>query len=329
MGNRDRSTLGSDSGYGDDVASLKSLRSRCGSDAHPLTRKGYDIGPASRLQVGDVFEFLWADAAEFQWEWKCLGYTRFIVLRHSESFPHHCACIPINTGHVGKQDFAKPSIDHFQQGFVYANGDSNPGCEQPSGGIKLPYSPVAIELRPGRLRVKPDSRANYADIVNVDYEAQVMVVGDVVRYFDRVRRNVNKAFMRQILRKALEKYQEEKAKKFEEQKQTEGLKADEEQANDPGLTQLQDQTDGSVETAESIDGDLGGADCRQHEHEILSPADAQPGVKSGTQADMQAESSAEYALESIPEIVEGAAPIESAPEPEPKSKFWGYARVQI
>lgn len=33
-----------------------------------------------------------------------------------------------------------------------------------------------------------------------------MVVGDVVRYFDRVRKNVNKAFMRQVLREALGPY---------------------------------------------------------------------------------------------------------------------------
>ncbi|EMR67356.1 hypothetical protein UCREL1_5636 [Eutypa lata UCREL1] len=167
-------------------------------------RKGYEIGPASNLQVGDVFEFLWADASEFEWEWKCLGYTRFIVLRHSDTFPHHCVCIPISVG--TKHDFAKPGIDHFQQGFVFANGDRNPGCEQPGGGPKLPYSPVGIELRPGRLRVKEDSRANYADTIDVDGDAQVMVVGDVAMYFDRVRRNVNRASMRQVLRKALEEY---------------------------------------------------------------------------------------------------------------------------
>ena len=76
-------------------------------------RKGYQIGPASKLQIGDVsatewllhhntrrqltqqqvFEFLWADCPEFEYEWKCLGYTRFIVLRHSDSFPMHCACV--------------------------------------------------------------------------------------------------------------------------------------------------------------------------------------------------------------------------------------------
>lgn len=106
----------------------------------------------------------------------------------------------------GKHDFAKPGIDHFQQGFVFANGEPTPVNEQPGGGSRLPYSPVGIELRPGKLRVKEDSRANYADIVDIDHDAQVMVVGDVVRYFDRVRRNVNKAFMRQILRRALEEY---------------------------------------------------------------------------------------------------------------------------
>lgn len=76
-------------------------------------QKGYKIGPASKLQIGDVsathsrllhyigtrltqqqvFEFLWADCPEFEYEWKCLGYTRFIVLRHSDSFPMHCACV--------------------------------------------------------------------------------------------------------------------------------------------------------------------------------------------------------------------------------------------
>ncbi|KAI1443878.1 hypothetical protein F5Y02DRAFT_419577 [Annulohypoxylon stygium] len=201
MGLRDQATIRSDSGYGDDASELP----QDGPDAHPLTLKGYDIGPASKLQVGDVFEFLWADAPEFEWEWKCLGYSRFIVLRHSDTFPHHCACIPISVG--GKHEFAKPGIDHFQQGFVFANGDPTPSnSTEGASGARLPYSSVGIELRPGKLRVKEDSRANYADIVEVDHDAQVMVVGDVVRYFDRVRRNVNKAFMRQILRRALEEY---------------------------------------------------------------------------------------------------------------------------
>ncbi|KAI1104472.1 hypothetical protein F4804DRAFT_332241 [Jackrogersella minutella] len=207
MGLRDQATIRSDSGYGDDASEVP----QDGADAHPLTDvdaaalKGYDIGPASKLQVGDVFEFLWADAPEFEWEWKCLGYSRFIVLRHSDTFPHHCACIPISVG--GKHEFAKPGIDHFQQGFVFANGDPTPGnSDQSSGTPRLPYSSVGIELRPGKLRVKEDSRANYADIVDIDHDAEVMVVGDVVRYFDRVRRNVNKAFMRQILRRALEEY---------------------------------------------------------------------------------------------------------------------------
>ncbi|KAL7623069.1 hypothetical protein AAE478_006748 [Parahypoxylon ruwenzoriense] len=200
MGLRDQApTIRSDSGYGDDASEA----AHEGGDAHPLTLKGYDIGPASKLQVGDVFEFLWADAPEFEWEWKCLGYTRFIVLRHSDTFPHHCACIPISVG--GKHEFAKPGIDHFQQGYIFANGDPTPATD-PAGGVRLPYSAVGIELRPGKLRVKEDSRANYADIVEIDHDAQVMVVGDVVRYFDRVRRNVNKAFMRQILRRALEEY---------------------------------------------------------------------------------------------------------------------------
>ncbi|KAJ8122674.1 hypothetical protein ONZ43_g1191 [Nemania bipapillata] len=166
MGRRDRSSLRSDSGYGDE---LPELAPRCPTD-HPLTLKGYEIGPASKLHIGDVFEFLWADAAQFQWEWKCLGYTRFIVLRHSESFPHHCVCIPISTGGPSKHEFAKPGIDSFQQGYIFANGEPNPG-----------------------LRVKEDSRANYADIIQVEHDADVLVVGDVVKYFDRVRRNVNKA----------------------------------------------------------------------------------------------------------------------------------------
>ncbi|KAI1350032.1 hypothetical protein F5Y01DRAFT_164724 [Xylaria sp. FL0043] len=233
MGRRDRSSLRSDSGFGDE---LPELAPRCPTD-HPLTLKGYEIGPASKLHIGDVFEFLWADASEFQWEWKCLGYTRFIVLRHSESFPHHCVCIPISTGGPSKHEFAKPGIDSFQQGYVFANGEPNPGYEQPKGGPKLQYSPVGVELRPGRLRVKEDSRANYADIIQVEHDAQVMVVGDVVKYFDRVRRNVNKAFMRQILRTALEKYQAEKAA---------GI-------NRP--PSIMESVDG--------DGDHGGASCRQ------------------------------------------------------------------
>ncbi|KAI1657247.1 hypothetical protein F4813DRAFT_389832 [Daldinia decipiens] len=209
MGPRDQATIRSDSGYGDDASEVP----RDGPDAHPLTLKGYDIGPASKLQIGDVFEFLWADAPEFEWEWKCLGYTRFIVLRHSDTFPHHCACIPISIG--GKHEFAKPGIDHFQQGYVFGNGDPTPGLDQGGVGQRLPYSPVGIELRPGKLRVKEDSRANYADIVDVDHDAQVMVIGDVVRYFDRVRRNVNKAFMRQILRRALEEYKRHRANQAE------------------------------------------------------------------------------------------------------------------
>lgn len=56
-------------------------------------KKGYEIGTAANLQVGDVFEFLWADSNEFEWEWKCLGYVRFIVLRHSEEFPHQAVCM--------------------------------------------------------------------------------------------------------------------------------------------------------------------------------------------------------------------------------------------
>lgn len=82
--------------------------------------------------------------------------------------------------------------------------------------------------------MKEDSRANYADIIQVEHDAHVLVVGDVVKYFDRVRRNVNKAFMRQILRTALEKYQAEKA-----------------------------ATDRPASIMESVDGDSGGAECRE------------------------------------------------------------------
>ncbi len=82
--------------------------------------------------------------------------------------------------------------------------------------------------------MKEDSRANYADIIQVEHDAQVLVVGEVVKYFDRVRRNVNKAFMRQILRTALEKYQAEKAAGIH---------------RPPSIM-------------ESVDGDQGGAECR-------------------------------------------------------------------
>ena len=98
---------------------------------------------------------------------------------------------------------------------MYASGDrerdrdasdSQVPYPQQKGLPQLPYSSVGIHLRSSRHRVKDDSRANYADVVEVDHEAQVMVVGDVARYFDRVRKNVNKAFMRQILRDALGDY---------------------------------------------------------------------------------------------------------------------------
>lgn len=141
---------------------------------------------------------------------------------------------PISTGGPSKHEFAKPGIDSFQQGYIFANGEPNPGYEQPRGGPKLQYSPVGIELRPGKIRMKEDSRANYADIIQVEHDAHVLVVGDVVKYFDRVRRNVNKAFMRQILRTALEKYQAEKA-----------------------------ASDRPASIMESVDGDSGGAECRE------------------------------------------------------------------
>lgn len=119
---------------------------------------------------------------------------------------------PISTGN--KRDFAKPGVDTLQQGYVYASGDKErdrdgTGAEshhQSKNLPQLPYSSVGISLKSGRHRVKEDSRANYADIVEVDHEAQVMVIGDAARYFDRVRKNVNKAFMRQVLREALGPY---------------------------------------------------------------------------------------------------------------------------
>lgn len=129
---------------------------------------------------------------------------------------------PISVGH--KRDFAKPGIDSLQQGHVYASGDrdrdrDSADPQTPSqhdkGHSQLPYSSVGINLHSGRHKVKEDSRANYADVVEVDHEAQVMVVGDVVKYFDRVRKNVNKAFMRQILRDALGDYCERKRSESE------------------------------------------------------------------------------------------------------------------
>ncbi|CCF45292.1 hypothetical protein CH063_14422, partial [Colletotrichum higginsianum] len=172
IGNRDFSTFRSkstkstksDSGNGDDA----SIGTHDSSYEHPLARKGYDIGPASRCEVGDVFEFLWADSHEFEWEWKCLGYTRFIVLRHSDTFPHHC--VPIST--PTKNDFQKPGIDSSQQGYVFDENDRTPPFD------RLPFSPVGMQLRPGKFRVKENSRANYADVLEIDHDAQVMVVGD-------------------------------------------------------------------------------------------------------------------------------------------------------
>ncbi|TQN66240.1 hypothetical protein CSHISOI_09199 [Colletotrichum shisoi] len=206
IGNRDFSTFRSkstkstksDSGNGDDA----SIGTHDSSYEHPLARKGYDIGPASRCEVGDVFEFLWADSHEFEWEWKCLGYTRFIVLRHSDTFPHHCVCVPIST--PTKNDFQKPGIDSSQQGYVFDENDRTPPFD------RLPFSPVGMQLRPGKFHIKENSRANYADVLEIDHDAQVMVVGDVTRYFDRVRRNVNKAVMRNVLKKALEQYRQGK-----------------------------------------------------------------------------------------------------------------------
>lgn len=114
-----------------------------------------------------------------------------------------------------KREFAKPGVDTLQQGYVYASGDkerdrdgtATESHHQSSKSLpQLPYSSVGVSLKSGRHRVKEDSRANYADIVEIDHEAQVMVIGDAARYFDRVRKNVNKAFMRQVLREALGPY---------------------------------------------------------------------------------------------------------------------------
>lgn len=134
--------------------------------------------------------------------------------REQTTEPQHS---PISVGN--RRDFAKPGIDTLQQGYVYASGERDrerdggdphtPNLSQKSLP-QLPYSSVGINLRSGRHRVKDDSRANYADIVEVDHEAQVMVIGDVAKYFDRVRKNVNKAFMRQVLRDALGPYCERK-----------------------------------------------------------------------------------------------------------------------
>ncbi|KAK7742333.1 hypothetical protein SLS53_004478 [Cytospora paraplurivora] len=147
-------------------------------DCNTTARKGYEIGPASKLQIGDV-----------------------------------SIALPISVG--TKRDFAKPGIDSLQQGYVYASADRERDRDeldaqvpyrQQKGLPQLPYSSVGIHLHSNRHRIKDDSRANYADVIEVDHEAQVMVVGDVARYFDRVRKNVNKAFMRQILRDALGDY---------------------------------------------------------------------------------------------------------------------------
>ena len=129
---------------------------------------------------------------------------------------------PISVGN--QRNFAKPGIDTLQQGHVYASGDRDRDrdsaepqtpSQHDKGHSQLPYSSVGINLHSGRHKVKEDSRANYADVVEVDHEAQVMVVGDVVKYFDRVRKNVNKAFMRQILRDALGDYCERKRSESE------------------------------------------------------------------------------------------------------------------
>ncbi|KAF3026763.1 hypothetical protein G7054_g11568 [Neopestalotiopsis clavispora] len=199
----------SDSGFGDDAASGSTQPTDLTPD-HPLAKKGYEIGTAARLEVGDVFEFLWADSNEFEWEWKCLGYVRFIVLRHSDTFPHHAVCIPISVG--SKHNFAKPGIDSSQQGFIFDDNSPDQWHEKLSERHRLYYPPVGIELARGKFRVKEDSRANYADIIEIDHDAQVMVIGTVARYFDRLRRSVNKAVMRNILKRALTEYKTKRDK---------------------------------------------------------------------------------------------------------------------
>ncbi|KAF6834857.1 hypothetical protein CMUS01_06011 [Colletotrichum musicola] len=263
IGNRDLSNFRSkstkstksDSGNGDD-ASVGTQKSES-SYEHPLARKGYDIGPASRLEIGDVFEFLWADSHEFEWEWKCLGYTRFIVLRHSDTFPHYVVCVPIST--PTKNDFQKPGIDSSQQGYVFDENDRTPPFD------KLPFSPVGLQLRPGKFRVKENSRANYADVLEVDHDAQVMVVGDVTRYFDRVRRNVNKAVMRNVLKRALEQYRlgklvSKKGAKLEASVINGGQDDDEEEDdNDPEA-----ESDGNLSATAVAMGMPGGHDVYLH-----------------------------------------------------------------
>ncbi|KAF3761735.1 hypothetical protein M406DRAFT_108884 [Cryphonectria parasitica EP155] len=205
-------------------------------------RKGYEIGPASKLQIGDTKKERKEERSEKYLSsfgliaqslngngnvWATRGssscdiVTAFLITarvfhvlndRTRPSSPHR----PISVGN--KRDFAKPGIDNLQQGYVYASGEKDRdrdgagtdpqtnNHQQQRNLPQLPYSSVGLSLRSGRHRVKDDSRANYADIVEVDHEAQVMVIGDVARYFDRVRKNVNKAFMRQMLREALGPY---------------------------------------------------------------------------------------------------------------------------
>ncbi|KAI0158523.1 hypothetical protein BJ166DRAFT_592761 [Pestalotiopsis sp. NC0098] len=201
----------SDSGFGDLDAASGSTQPQDLTPDHPLAKKGYEIGTAANLEIGDVFEFLWADSNEFEWEWKCLGYIRFIVLRHSETFPHHAVCIPISVG--SRHNFAKPGIDSSQQGFVFDDNSPDQWHEKLAERHRLYYPPVGIELARGKFRVKEDSRANYADIIEVDHDAQVIVVGTVARYFDRLRRSVNKAVMRNILKRALTEYKAKRDRK--------------------------------------------------------------------------------------------------------------------
>jgi hypothetical protein len=75
---------------------------------------------------------------------------------------------------------------------------------------RLHFPPIGVDLKSGKFRIKENSRANYADIIEIDHESQVIVVGSVVRYFDRLRRSVNKAVMRDTLKKALAKYREKR-----------------------------------------------------------------------------------------------------------------------
>lgn len=93
---------------------------------------------------------------------------------------------------------------------MFDDNSSDQWVEKMEERHRLYYPPVGVELKSSRFRVKENSRANYADIIEVDHEAMIVVVGTVARYFDRVRRSVNKAVMRDTLKKALAKYREKR-----------------------------------------------------------------------------------------------------------------------